>query len=93
MKVEQGQLTTNVVHPVIIGKTFVLSITAKNSYWIIDISASDHMTRNSSNLNFSKPSSQLVIYTVNGSTSLIIGKWSITLTESHLRYSSCCFIS
>ena len=44
---KQVQPTTNVVHLGVLGKASVLSVTSKNSTWIIDIGASDHMTRDS----------------------------------------------
>ena len=81
-EVDPRQPTANVVHPGKIGKNSALSVIAKNSAWIIDTGASDHMTRDSGNLKFPKPSSQSVICTANGSTSLITGEGSVTLTES-----------
>ena len=81
-KVEQGQSTTNVVHPCITGKTSTLSIATKNSYWIIDKGASNYMTKDFVNLNSSKSSSQLVITTVNGSISMITDEGSIILIDS-----------
>ena len=79
---EQVQPTANVVHPGILGKTSVHSETSKNSTWIIDTGASDHMTRDSGQLKSLKPSSQSVISTANGSTSPITGEGSIILSDS-----------
>ena len=50
--------TANVAHPGIIGKASVFSATSKNRTWIIDTGASDHMTRDSSQLKSILPSSQ-----------------------------------
>ena len=80
--IEIEQPTTNVVHPGIISKTSALSVIANNSTWIINISASDHMEKDPSNLNFSNPSSLSVIRTANSSTSLIIGEGSVILNDS-----------
>ena len=41
--------TVNVVHTGTIDKTSIHSVTTKNSTWIIDTGASDHMTRDSGN--------------------------------------------
>ena len=71
-----------IIHSGIIGKFFVNFVITKNSIWIIDTDASDHMTKDSGNLKFFKPSSQSVICTANGSTSPITGKGSITLIDS-----------
>ena len=40
------------------------------------------MTRDSCQLKYVRPSSQSVISTANGSTSPIIGEWSITLSNT-----------
>ena len=69
----------NVAHPGIIGKAFVFSATSKNRTWINDTGASDHMTRDSSQLKSVIPSSQSVISTANGSTSPITGEGSVIL--------------
>ena len=52
---KQVQPTTNVVHPGVLSKASVLSVTSKNSTWIIDTSSSDHMTRDSGQLKSLKP--------------------------------------
>ena len=76
------QLTKNVVHLGILGKASVLYVNSKNSTWIIDTSASIHMTRDSGKLKSLKPPSQSVISIANGSTSPITGEGSITLSDS-----------
>ncbi|KAH9726800.1 hypothetical protein KPL70_008430 [Citrus sinensis] len=79
---EQPSPSANVTHPGIIGKASVCSVTSKNRMWIIDTGASEHMTRDSSQLKSVLPSSQSVISTANGSTSSIIGEGSITLSNT-----------
>ena len=79
---KQGQPTANVVHPGIIGKTSAVSVISKNSSWIIDTGASDHMTKDPGNLNSSKPCSRSIIYTANDSTSPITGEGSVILNDS-----------
>ncbi|KAH9696165.1 retrovirus-related pol polyprotein from transposon RE1 [Citrus sinensis] len=79
---EQPSPSANVAHPGIIGKTSVCSVTSKNRMWIIDTGASEHMTRDSSQLKSVLPSFQSVISTANGSTSPIIGEGSITLSNT-----------
>ena len=83
---KQVQPTANVVHLGILVKASVLSVTSKNSTWIIDIGASNHMIRDSAKLKSLKPHSQSVISTTNGSTSPItrVGAvgLSITLSDS-----------
>ena len=74
--------TANVAHPGIIGKASVFSTTSKNRTWIIDTGASDHITRDSSQLKFVLPSSQSVISTANGSTSPITGEGSVILSNT-----------
>ena len=74
--------TTNVAHPGIIGKASIFSATSKNKTWIIDTGASDHMTRDSSQLKYVLTSSQLVISTANGSTSPITGEGSVILSNT-----------
>ena len=73
--------TANVAHPGIIGKSSVFSATSKNITWIIDTGASDHMTRDSSQLKSVLPSSQSVISTANGSTSPISREGSVILSN------------
>ena len=73
--------TTNVAHPGIIGKASVFSATSKRT-WIIDTGASDHMTRDFSQLKSVLPSSHSVISTTNGSTSPITGEGSVILSNT-----------
>ena len=49
--------TANVAHPGIIDKASIFSATSKNRTWIIDTSASDHMTWDSNQLKSVLPSS------------------------------------
>ena len=74
--------TTNVAYLGINGKASIFSATSKNRTWIIDIGASDHMTRDSSQLKSVLPSSQSVISTANGSTSPITGEGSVILSNT-----------
>lgn len=48
MKEDKLQPSTNVYHPIITDKTFVFFATSKNTTWIIDICASDHLARDPS---------------------------------------------
>ena len=72
----------NVAHPGIIGKASVFSGNSKNRTWIIDTGASDHMTRDSSQLKSVLPSSQSVISTANGITSPITREGSVILSNT-----------
>ena len=78
----QPQPTANVAHLGIIGKASVFSATSRNRTWIIDTGASDHMTWDSSQLKSVLPSSQSVISTANGSTSLITGEGSVIFSNT-----------
>uniref|UniRef100_A0A6N2N256 Uncharacterized protein n=1 Tax=Salix viminalis TaxID=40686 RepID=A0A6N2N256_SALVM len=77
-----GTATTNVVKPGIIGKKFAHSVITKNSTWIIDTGAFNHMTSDSDNLIRHQPSSWSAICTANGSTSLVTGEGSMILTNT-----------
>ena len=77
---EQSQSTANMVQLGNFGKVDVFSITSKDSTWIIDTEASDHMTRDS--LQTIHPSPQSVVSTANGSTSPITGEGSIVLSNT-----------
>ncbi|KAH0698607.1 hypothetical protein KY284_012822 [Solanum tuberosum] len=79
---EKSQPIANVVHPGISGKVDVFSVTTKNSAWIIDTGATDHMTNDSTKLQTFKSSSQSDISTANGSTSPITGEGSIVLSNT-----------
>ena len=72
----------NVAHPGIIGKASVFSVTSKNRTWIINTGASNHMTRDSSQIKSALPSSQSVISTANGSTSSITGEGYVILPNT-----------
>ncbi|KAK2990718.1 hypothetical protein RJ640_003786 [Escallonia rubra] len=50
---ENSQARANVAHPVLVGKANIFFATSKNSTWIIDTGASDHMTKDSGQLNLS----------------------------------------
>ena len=78
----QSLPTANVAHPGIIGKASIFSITSKNRTWIIDTGASDHMTRDYSQLKYVLPFSQSVISTANGSTSPITGEGAVILSNT-----------
>ncbi|XVF37530.1 hypothetical protein REPUB_Repub20aG0016600 [Reevesia pubescens] len=75
------QPTTNFAYPGIVGKANESSATSKKGTWIIDTGASDHMIRDSDQLQFIRPSSQSVISTANGSTSPI-GEGSVILSKT-----------
>jgi hypothetical protein len=73
---------TNIVHLGTPSNASVLSVNSKNSTWIIDTGASNHMTMDYGQLKFFKPSPQSVIFRANGSTSPITGEGSVTLSDS-----------
>jgi hypothetical protein len=79
---ESSQPTANVAHSGIVGKAHVFSATSKNSTWIIDTGASDHMTSDYSQLQSLFPSPQTIISTANGSTSPITGVGSVILSKN-----------
>lgn len=64
----QLHLTTNIAHLGIVGKASVFSISSMNNTWIIDTSATDHVTRDPGQLKSVFHSPQTVILTTNGST-------------------------
>ncbi|WJZ83066.1 hypothetical protein VitviT2T_002777 [Vitis vinifera] len=53
-----------------------------NSAWIIDSGATDHMTFDSRQVSPLRPSSQKIVSTANGNTTPVIGKGSLTLTDT-----------
>ncbi|RVW53234.1 hypothetical protein CK203_091610 [Vitis vinifera] len=53
-----------------------------NSAWIIDSGATDHMTFDSRQVSPLRPSSQKIVSTANGNTTLVIGEGSLTLTDT-----------
>lgn len=73
--------SANVTLPGIIGKASVLSTNSKNSTWIIDTGASDHMTKEFGQLQSILSSPQTVISTANGSTSPVTGEGPVTLSK------------
>lgn len=75
---EKLQPTANVAHQGIGGKVHVFSTTSKNSTWIIDTSASDHMTKDSDQLQSIRLSPKSVISTANDSISPMTGEGSVT---------------
>jgi len=81
-QVDQSPPTANVTQPGDVSKAFVFSTTSKNSTWIIDTSASDHMTKDSNQLQSFFSSSKSVISTVNNSTSPISGEGSVILSNT-----------
>jgi len=81
-EVDQSPPTTNVAQIGGVSKASVFSTTSKNSTWIIDTGASDHMTRDSNQLQSFFPSPKSVISTANGSTSPISGEGSIILSDT-----------
>lgn len=70
------------VRPGISGKVDVFYVTSKNSTWIIDTGASDHITKGPNNLQTVHPPSQSIISTANGSTSPITGEGSVVLSST-----------
>jgi hypothetical protein len=81
-QVDQSPPIANVAQPGDVSKASVLSTTFKNSTWIIDTGASDHMTKDSNQLQSFFSSSKSVISTANGSTSLISGEGSVILSNT-----------
>ncbi|XP_028100140.1 uncharacterized protein LOC114299566 [Camellia sinensis] len=74
--------TANAAHSGIDGKASVFFAISKNNTWIIDTGVSDHMTRDSGQLQFIFPSPQSVISTANGSTSPITREGSVILSQT-----------
>ena len=64
------------------GKVLNMSISVSNSAWIIDSSATDHMTFDSRQVSPFKPFSQIFVSTANGTSVPIIGEGSLSLTET-----------
>ena len=81
-QVDQSPPTINVAQPGDVSKASVSSTTSKNNTWIIDTGASDHMTKDSNQLQFFFSSLKFVISTVNGSTSPISGEGSVILSNT-----------
>ena len=53
-----------------------------NSAWIIYSGATDHMTFDFRQVSTLRPSSQKIVSTANGNTTLVIGEGSLTLTDT-----------
>ncbi|KAI5346394.1 hypothetical protein L3X38_014273 [Prunus dulcis] len=62
--------------------TFCTSSLTCNRSWIIDTGATDHMTSSFTGLHSTKPSSQTHITSANGTTSQVMGEWSLSLPSS-----------
>jgi hypothetical protein len=63
------------------GKVLNMSTPVSNSAWIIDSGATVHMTFYSKQVSPLKPSSQKFVSTANGTSVLIIGEGSLSLTN------------
>ena len=64
------------------GKVFNISAPIRNSEWIIDSGATDHMTFDSRQFSSLKPTSQKFVSTANGNSTPVIGEGSIILTDT-----------
>ena len=64
------------------GKFLNTSTPVINSAWIIDSSATDHMTFDFRQVSLLRPSSQKIVSTANGNTTPVIGEGSLTLTNT-----------
>ena len=64
------------------GKVLNISTPVSNSAWIIDSGATDHMTFDSRQVSPLKSSSQNFVSTTNGTSILIIGEGSLSLTNT-----------
>ena len=64
------------------GKVLNISTPVSNSAWIIDSGATDHMTFDSRQVSPLKSSSQHFVSTANGTSILIIGEGSLSLTNT-----------
>ncbi|PON46458.1 hypothetical protein TorRG33x02_325900, partial [Trema orientale] len=56
--------------------------TVSNNTWIIDSGATDHMTFDSKNISYFRPSSQKFVSTINGTSIPVIGEGSLSLNTS-----------
>jgi len=79
---DKSQSTANVARPGICGKANVFSTTSKDNTWIIDTGASDHMVRDSGQLQSLNSSTHSFISTANGSTSPTAGEGSVILSKT-----------
>ena len=64
------------------GKVLNTSTPVINSTWIIDSDAIDHMTFDSKQVSPFRSSSQKIVSTANGNTTLVIGEGSLTLIDT-----------
>ena len=64
------------------GKVLNISTPVSNSAWIVDCGATDHMTFDSRQVSPLKSSSQNSVSAANGSSILIIGEGSLSLTNT-----------
>ena len=64
------------------GKVLNTSTPIINSAWIIDSGATNHMTFDSRQVSTLRPSLQKIVSTANGNTTPVIGKGSLTLTDT-----------
>ena len=64
------------------GKFLNTSTPVINNTWIIDSGATDHMAFDSRQVSLLRPSSQKIVSTANGNTTLVIGEGSLTLTDT-----------
>ena len=64
------------------GKVLNTSTPVINSTWIIDSDATDHMTFDSKQVSPFRSSSQKIVSTANGNTTLVIGEGSLTLIDT-----------
>ena len=65
-----------------VGKVLNIFTPVSNSAWIIDSGATDHMTFDSRQVSPLKSSSQNSVSTANGTSILIIGEGSLSLTNT-----------
>ena len=65
-----------------VGKTLHTYTLVSHSEWIIDSSATNHMTFNNNHIQSIKSSDQHIVSTANGTLSLVLGEVSISLTKN-----------
>ncbi|KAI5335140.1 hypothetical protein L3X38_025273 [Prunus dulcis] len=64
------------------GKVLKVSASVLNNTWIIDSSATEHMSFDSKQVQTIKSSPQLMVSTVDGNADLVIGEDTISLTDN-----------
>jgi hypothetical protein len=74
--------TVNVAHSSSTGKANTFSAITKDNKWIIDTGASDHMVRDTGQLQSLHSSTHSFISTANGSTSPTVGEGTVILTQN-----------